>query len=385
MENLSEKARKKMEEGDYKGALELCLQALESEPLNTDILQLARRASYFSGNYDLSRDFLKRLTAAEPMNADNYFELGCMELNVFLNYDEAIENLKKAYELDSGNKEAFYKTGLAYKRKEDYETAKQYYEKLLNETDNKILLAHTYIELAYISGIEDDYYHLFRYLDKAEQVFPELPDTYILRAITYKEKLSNNGEAIKHLRRALKISKKESYVYYMFADIYYIEQNFEKALKYIKKAIKLTPDDGEYHFLCALIKTELEMFIGDVLSEYTYAVMLSEDNDQYRAYRSEAFIITKEYEKALDDINRAIEINPERATYYRIRGDIYSITDRYYDASLDFLKAARMNKAAQESGFSNELTELYNKCLENIQSKKHVLLASLACRKVSVN
>ncbi|MBN1634827.1 MAG: tetratricopeptide repeat protein [Ignavibacteria bacterium] len=385
MEDLSEKARKKMEEGDYETALDLCRQALDFEPTNLDFLHLARKASYNSGNYELAKYFSKRLIIAEPLNAENYYDLGCLELMIFFNYDEAIDNLKKAYELDSGNKEVFYKTGFAYKMKEDYETAKQYYEKLLKGTDNKILLAHTNIELGMISGIEGDFYHLFKYLYKAEQFFPELPDTYIIRAITYKEKLRNHGKALKQLRKALKITKKESYVYYMFADIYYIEQNYEKALKYIEKAIKLNPDDGEYHFLSALIKTELCMFIGDVLSEMTYAVILSEDNDLYRAYRSEAFIITKEYQKALDDINRAIEIKPEKASYYRIRGDIYNGMNKFYDASLDYLKAIQLNKSGADEYTDTALRELYNGCVDKLYSEKQMVISALAGRQVSVN
>lgn len=385
MEDLSEKARKKMEKGDYKGALELCLQALETEPDNIDFLQIARNASFKSEDYDSTRDFSKRLIAAEPMNADNYFDLGYLELTVFSNYDEAIDNLKKSYELDSSNKEALYKTGYAYKMKKEYESARQCYEQLLKETNEKIMRAHTYLELAYISGMEGDYPYLFRYLDKAEQICPELPDTYIYRAISLKEKLFSYERALKQLRKALKLTKKESYVYYMFADIYFIQQSFDKALKYIEKAIKLNPNDGEYHFLCALIKTELKMYVGDIFSEMSYAVLLSENNDRFRAFRSEVFIITKEYEKALDDINRAIEINPDKAGYYKIRGDIYFYMDKFYDASLEYLKAIQLIKTDDDFESDNELSELYNECLEKTQREKDVVLASLAYKEVSGN
>jgi tetratricopeptide (TPR) repeat protein len=385
MENLSKKVKEKMDKGDYKGALLLCLQALETEPDNIDFLEMARNASFKSGDYDSAKDFSKMLIIAEPLNPDNYYDLGCMELNIFYDFDEAILNLKKTYELDSDNKEALYKTGLAYRLKGDYETAKQYYEQLLNETSEKNLLGHTYIELAHISCIEGDYPYLFRYLNKAENVCPELPDTYIYRAITLKEKLFSYEKALKQLRKALKITKKDSYVYYLFADIYYLEQNFKKALKYIEKAIKLKPDDGEYRFLCALIRTELCMFIGDVLSELTYAVLLSENNDRFRAYRSEVFIVTKEYEKALDDINRAIEIRPEKASYYKTRGDIYKGMKKFYDASLEYLKSIQLNKPESEGMSDEELQKLYQKCLEKLGTDKQEVVSALAGMKVSEN
>jgi tetratricopeptide (TPR) repeat protein len=56
------------------------------------------------------------------------------------------------------------------------------------------------------------------------------------------------------------------------------------------------------------------------------------------AKRGIAYIMLEEYEPAIDDFSAALEINPEYANGYRLRGLIYKELGRTDEAKSDFAK-----------------------------------------------
>lgn len=63
----------------------------------------------------------------------------------FLNskYDEAINELNKVLEINPGNSEAYYNLGLIYENKNQYEKAREMYEKALSiDPDYKLAREH---------------------------------------------------------------------------------------------------------------------------------------------------------------------------------------------------------------------------------------------------
>jgi tetratricopeptide (TPR) repeat protein len=67
------------------------------------------------------------------------------------------------------------------------------------------------------------------------------------------------------------------------------------------------------------------------------------DNYNNRGF---AFGNMQQYDKALKDFNKAIELNPKYATAYYNKARVYSLTNRTEDA-------CKMLKQSIESGFNN--------------------------------
>jgi tetratricopeptide (TPR) repeat protein len=63
-------------------------------------------------------------------------------------------------------------------------------------------------------------------------------------------------------------------------------------------------------------------------------------------YRGNSYYFEKEYEHALDDFSRAIEINPELSMAYNNRGAIYSEMEKYELAFSDFSRAIQLDNNA---------------------------------------
>jgi tetratricopeptide (TPR) repeat protein len=62
--------------------------------------------------------------------------------------------------------------------------------------------------------------------------------------------------------------------------------------------------------------------------------------------RGLAYADKKQYDKAIEDYNRAIELDPQYASAYRSRGSAYRIKKDYNEAVTDYDKAIELNPSA---------------------------------------
>ena len=101
------------------------------------------------------------------------------------------------------------------------------------------------------------------------------------------------------------------------------------------------------------------------------------------SYYKRAYLYLKqnEYDKAINDYNKAIEFNPNKVSYYAERADLYAKQKEYLNAIKDYNKAIELNpnnavyysKRAkvyeQQNEYDKALTD-YNKAIELNPSKK---------------
>lgn len=65
-------------------------------------------------------------------------------------------------------------------------------------------------------------------------------------------------------------------------------------------------------------------------------------------YRGIAYHYLGEYEKAIEDCSKAIEMDPEDISAYRARGEAYAKLGQQYAAEADFCKADDLKAAQSE-------------------------------------
>jgi len=108
----------------------------------------------------------------------------------------------------------------------------------------------------------------------------------------------------------------------------------------------------------------------DSLTLWNHALKLF-PNDVPRAYYKRAEIYQKlgNYKQALDDFNKAIEINPYHATGYTGRGLLYANLGYYQQSIQDFDKAIRINPYDSElyynRGLSYKLSGKYQQAIQD--------------------
>jgi tetratricopeptide (TPR) repeat protein len=129
--------------------------------------------------------------------------------------------------------------------------------------------------------------------------------------------------------------------YNEIGDDYFFQKDYNKAVEYYTKAIKLEPDNAEYYFSRGVSYYELKKH-EKAIDDYTKAIELELDNALYYNNRGVSYLELKQYEKAIEDISKAIELDPNNAKYYYNRGESYNWLNEYEKAIADNTKAIEL-------------------------------------------
>lgn len=127
--SLANTAKAQLENGEHQKAIELLKQALELRPDSVAMRRNLARAYVLSGQPDLAIEELRQLQSesAEPTPAVSYL-LGLAALRQ-LRYDDAVEHLRKAVELDPNEATLRFQLGIALSSLGRSEDAREQFEK----------------------------------------------------------------------------------------------------------------------------------------------------------------------------------------------------------------------------------------------------------------
>jgi tetratricopeptide (TPR) repeat protein len=199
-----------------------------------------------------------------------------------------------------------------------------------------------------ISGSSDN---AVRDFSSAIKLKPDSASLYCLRAIAYSvnSRLTRNQKdlMIKDLTKAITLSgdnpnyyKTRGYFYY------YYKSEFAKAVTDLEKALSLNPNDDDiYYKLGEMHSTTLienpNLNYEKAIGYYGKAVKLKPKEIRYYAARANVFEKVKKYKEAIDDYSTLIELQPVER-YYQARGENYLISNNYESAVKDFTKAIEL-------------------------------------------
>lgn len=139
--------------------------------------------------------------------------------------------------------------------------------------------------------------------------------------------------------------------------VYYKGQNKDSEF-YLKRCLSMDPDFVQAKELLKSIKVNekakedanklfSEKKNPEAIEAYTHCLQLDPFNKYYNSVilsnRSACYINQKEYIKALTDINKAIDLNPEFAKAYVRRGNIRIYLEEYSEALKDYNKAKEIS------------------------------------------
>ncbi|MDJ0672705.1 MAG: tetratricopeptide repeat-containing serine protease family protein, partial [Microcystis sp. M53598_WE2] len=144
------------------------------------------------------------------------------------------------------------------------------------------------------------------------------------------------------------ILQRQSVVYRFLGDFSKIagtereaRENYEQALTVINQAISLVPNNPNYYNEKWAVLSELKRY-DEGLAAITQAIDLAPRAAWY-VNRGILYRRQQKYELALDDYNKAIELNPNHANAYNNRGNLYYDLQKYDLALADYDKAIEIN------------------------------------------
>lgn len=200
--------------------------------------------------------------------------------------------------------------------------------------------------------------------DKAIAANPKYMEAYFDRGAS-KLSLGKYEEAISDLNKAAEMGNNTSLLHsnlgYAFAKL----SRLDTALFYFNRAIELDPHNDHAYRGRGDLKYDKNDIAGAVI-DYTKAISYLPIASNYFA-RGLAYYYLNLNEKALSDINKAIELNPNVAQYYYDRGDVK-------DKMNDLDGACKDWSVAKEKGYEvpNYKMEMCESSIVNVPNSEFI-------------
>ena len=195
------------------------------------------------------------------------------------------------------------------------------------------------------------------------------------KLINHDIRITNNEEIITELKLEInnlyeKLNEIQNEHKYYNTESYDIEiSKREETLKEYNMAIKLGPDNPDYHYNKGVISSNLNHY-EEALEEYNKAIKLNPYNAVYHLAKSVLLLEILRYNDALKESNIAIQLNPE-PEYHNITGKILYYVGRYEDALKEYNIAIKINPNKPDyhnnKGSALLKLNLYEEALEELE------------------
>ncbi len=372
-----------LEKGKISLAKKAIKLGMEQHPASTTLKLFRIEVYIFENELILADEMLNELYNLEPLNEEIYIQKANI-LSKQDKHEEAIKVLKTALDLTNDISDLYSLIGMEYLFLDQFENAKSNFVQCLENDDsdysalynviycfdfldqnmeaieflNSFLDKNPYCEVAW-HQLGKQYFSLNEY-EKALSAFDFaiISDDTFLGAYMEKgkvlEKMKKYEEAIENYNITLSIDDPTSFAllrigncyeklgikdlavqfYYKtvhedplldkgwiaITKFYNKNQNYQKALYYINKAINIDGDNAVYWKLYAQINQRLKFFEE---SERGYKKTLELGNYELETWlsRTDVLILLGEYEASIFNLNQAAEFYPEHAEIeYRLAG-----------------------------------------------------------------
>jgi tetratricopeptide (TPR) repeat protein len=273
-----------------------------------------------------------------PINANLYFK----RANTFYfedNFKEAIIDINAAIHFDSINPVYHYHHG-KYLMSGDTANSKEAEKAYLNA----IRLKNDYVEaiqaLAYIYLAKQDYEKSTAYYTDASKINAANPEPYFYLGIIAKE-TRDTAKAILLFEKALVYDSKY-YNAIMQLGLYYADKRDKKALIFLDRALAINEYSDEALYAKGLFYQRDNKFKeASILYDNCARVNPAHIFCRYNLALLNA--MASDYEKAINNLDAAIDLAPEYADAYTLRGRVYEMQKDKTRAYFDYLKAINLD------------------------------------------
>lgn len=180
---------------------------------------------------------------------------------------------------------------------------------------------------------------------------PDYAEAYNNRGIAYYNRGLDTGDhrqfeqAVKDFRKVVVLKPGSYSAYFAQGVIYLYQKEYDKAIGELNKAIAIDPDEDVAYVGRGFIYTqEKTKDVSKAVADFSKVIA---GGGQWSAIaysnRGGVFLNEKQYDKAVDDFNKAIELSPRNATAYLGRGFSLAIKKQFSRAIEDLNRAIDLN------------------------------------------
>jgi len=189
-----------------------------------------------------------------------------------------------------------------------------------------------------------DYDRAIRNYSWGLESYPSNPDIYFFRGLAWLKK-ENLDSALADFTKAIDLEPLYIKAYINRGSIWKEKRELDKALSDYHKVIEINPN----FYQAYLVRAELWLLKGcfnQAVSDFTVAIENKNESEAALIGRADSYYHMHEYEKAINDCQKAIYLNPDYSFAYNNLAWIYStcMDEKYRDGD----KAVRNAKKAVE-------------------------------------
>jgi len=229
-------------------------------------------------------------------------------------HESAIQNLKKALEINPESFQAYLKLGLIHSNMGHNELALKNYKKALEINPASAIV---YKNMGVIYDRQGSYELAVKTYKKAISIDPDLSDVYYNLALTY-SKTFDSDNAITYCQKAINL-KPDYKKYSLLGSLYNSKGDYDNAALYYQKSVKAKPDYDIYSILAEIYKNK------------------------------------KAYPNAIEAYKGMIKLKPQEASNYIEVGDIY-LSETKYDNAVTYYKKA-LNESPNDSSIQYKIEQ----------------------------
>jgi tetratricopeptide (TPR) repeat protein len=275
----------------------------------------------------------------KPEAADLYFK----RANTFYfedNFKEAVIDIRAALFFDSINPVYHFHLG-QYLMSDDTADSKEAEQAYLNA----IRLKNDYTEaiqgLAYIYLAKQNYELAMKYYTDASKINAGNPEPYFYLGMIAKE-MGDTSKAISLFEKTLVYDSKH-YNAIMQLGLYYADKNDSKALIFLDRALAINEYSDEALYAKGLYYQKNNKFKeASILYDNCARVNPAHIFCRYNLAYLNA--MASDYENAINNLDAAIDLAPEYADAYTLRGKVYELKKDKTRAYFDYVKALGLDK-----------------------------------------
>lgn len=282
-------------------------------------------------------------------------------------FDDAISYYKEVLKVRTDNPEIYINLAIAYKQKEDFDSAKQILSeaKVKFPTNKQILDNLNAFAQEAIAGKFNEASKYFESGDfqKALAVYqaiqPPSFDSLSGMAACYKS-LNNDDKAIDYYQQAFKLSPNSDVAYYIGV-LYSEKENWSSSRIFLKKALELNPSNAKVKDLLDTVIEQANIKLVDEgialydKGDYPKAVaifdrVLKDDTKNAYAYYYKGLILDaqKKYLPAITEYQKAIKYNSTLVTIYYLLGLDFDSLGQYKSALVNYKKYVSVSTEGNE-------------------------------------
>lgn len=257
--------------------------------------------------------------------------------------------------------------------------------------EEKLFQANEWFEKGLRHTVSNEEESAIEEYSQAIALNPDYAEAYNNRGIAYYNRGLSSGDqsqferAVKDFRKVIAMKPGSYSAYFAQGAIYLYQEEYDKAIGELNKAIALDPDEGVAYVGRGFIYTREKskdpakavtdfskaiarggpwsamaylnrggVFLEDkqydrAMDDFNKTIELSPGNAKAYLGRGLTLAFKRQFSRAIEDLNRAIDLNPKIPAFYNIRGSVYAEIGNPRAIS-DFQKACDMGF---EQGCSN--------------------------------